>query len=200
MIIRENHAVIDALVEVFEIGGGVGDAIAVIEKTIGASTDSALIKRRNRRIQLENEILLSDYSTFNAIEVVGNAKAVATPTQTITDLEPIELIPGTSRIYSRNELVLPSNPSPTQVKNLAREIMNNKLQADKMQFGKVTEQTKKSITELYEQITNALRIYENTDKAKTGIERDFEAKVSTSGKNRSTTGINCRIMSRYSGS
>jgi hypothetical protein len=176
MIIRENHAAIDAVVDVFEIGGGVGDAIAVIEKTIGASTDSALITRRNRRVQLENEILLKDYSTFNAIEAIGNAKAVATPTQTV-DLEPIELIPGTSRIYTRNELVLPSNPSPTQVKNLAREIMNNKLQADKVQFGKVTEQTKKAVTDLYEQITEALRLYENTEKAKAGIERDFESTV-----------------------
>lgn len=181
LVIRENTAAIDALVDVFKSGGGVGDAISAIERTVSSSPDSAFMMRRQRRIQLESEIQHHDSSTFNAIDAINNAKSLATPTQDALDLEPIEYIKGTSRIFTREELVLPINPSPSQVKILAREIMNDKLQADKLQHGKVTERTTKEIAALYQQISSSLRIYEISEEAKIGIEKDFESPLPSAG-------------------
>ena len=176
MIIREHASAIDGLVEVFETGGGVGDAIAVIERNVAAaSPNSALTLRRTRRIKLESEVKQRDFSTYNAIEAIGNAKLLATPGPDPEDLEPIELIKGTSRTYTRAELILPPNPSPSQVKTLAREIMMNRLQADEVQHGKASERTKKDITTLYEQVSAALQVYENTEEAKIGVAKDFES-------------------------
>ena len=175
MVIRENTAAIEALVEVFKSGGGVGDAISAIERTVSSSPESAFMMRRQKRLQVESEIQLQDSSTFNAIDAVNNAKSLATPAQDALDLGPIEYIKGTSRIYTREELVLPINPSPSQVKILAREIMNDMIQADKLQHGKVTERTTKEIAALYQQISSCLRIYEITEEAKIGIAKDFES-------------------------
>ena len=182
MIIRENRAAINALVEVFESGGGVGDAIAAIERTISMNPELALITRRNRRLKLESEALKRDFSTFNAITAVNSAKSLQTPKIDSVLLDEIEMIPGTDRIYSRAELILPNNPSPSQVKILAREIMNNKLQADKTYYGKVSERTKKEIAALYEQVSSALRVYESTPEAVLGYEKDFESAPLSKGK------------------
>lgn len=186
LVIRENIAAIDALVEVFKSGGGVGDAIAAIERTVTSAPDSAFMIRRQKRLQVESEILIQDSSTFNAIDAINNAKALATPAQDALDIGPIEYIKGTSRIYTREELVLPINPSPSQVKVLAREIMNDKLQADKLQHGKVTERTTKEIAALYQQISSCLRIYETSEEAKMGIAKDFESPLPTAGGQYST--------------
>ena len=43
LVIRENTAAIDALVDVFKSGGGVGDAISAIERTVSSSPDSAFM-------------------------------------------------------------------------------------------------------------------------------------------------------------
>ena len=182
MIIRENRAAINALVEVFESGGGVGDAIAAIERTISMNPELALITRRNRRLKLESEALKRDFSTFNAITAVNSAKSLQTPKIDSVLLDEIEMIPGTDRIYSRAELILPNNPSPSQVKILAREIMNNKLQADKTYYGKVSERTKKEIAALYEQVSSALRVYESTPEAVLGYEKDFESAPLSKGE------------------
>jgi hypothetical protein len=185
MIIREHASAIDGLVEVFETGGGVGDAIAVIERNVAAAApNSALMMRRNRRIKLESEVKQRDFSTYNAIEAIGNAKLLATPAPDPEDLEPIELIKGTSRTYTRAELVLPPNPSPAQVKTLAREIMMNRLQADEVQHGKASERTKKEITTLYEQVSAALQVYENTEEAKIGVDKDFDSPPLAKGRSR----------------
>ena len=137
--------------------------------------------RRQKRLQVESEIQHHDSSTFNAIDAVNNAKSLATPAQDALDLGPIEYIKGTTRIYTREELVLPINPSPSQIKILAREIMNDKIQADKLQHGKVTERTTKDIAALYQEISGCLRIYEITEEAKLGIAKDFESPLPSAG-------------------
>lgn len=197
MIIRENGAAISALVEVFESGGGVGDAILAIENTVSKNQELAVTTRRNRRLKIEADLLQKDYSTFNAIVAINNAKSVSTPTVDTVLTDEIELIPGTTRIHTRSELILPTNPSVAQVKTLARDIMNNKLQADKIYYGKVSERTKKEIAVLYEQVSCALRIYENSPEAVLGYERDFESPPLSKGTVLCCTLLYCPVLHCY---
>lgn len=184
MIIRENAACIDAIVEVFESGGGVGDAILVIEQMVTSNPASPLMIRKAARQKVEAEALEKDYSTYKALAALNVAKVVATPTPATAaiDLEEIEHIPGTTRTYTRAELILPPNPSPSQVKILAREVMSHMILADRMSNGKVSEKTKKEIAALFEQVSTALKIYELTEEAAMGAEKDFESAVSLKSK------------------
>jgi hypothetical protein len=70
-----------------------------------------------------------------------------------------------------------------QVKKLASEIMNMKLQGDMMINGKVSKKTKEEIKKLFEDTTKALSKYENTPEASKGIENDEESVAPGQKKN-----------------
>lgn len=114
LIIRESIEAIDALVEVFMMGGGVGDAVAAIERT--TSPENAVSKRRNIRLAQQAEKRVKSSSSYTAITAVNNAKLVATPKPEGIDSWEIEEIKGTTLI-TKEEILLPKDPSPQQVNN-----------------------------------------------------------------------------------
>jgi hypothetical protein len=72
--------------------------------------------RRARRLEAEERKLRKKKSVFKALDAVLRARQVATPRPDADMVGPIEYIKGTDRIYTKEELILPLNPKPEEVK------------------------------------------------------------------------------------
>ena len=134
LILREVEATgaVDAVAGAFAAGGGVGDAIHALEAALAAvpaHARPAAARRaaRERRESVDADVQRTVCSTFQALQTLAAARATATPAPESFDMDPIEHIKGTDRIYTREELILPRNPSPEQVRLYQTRVMAPRL-------------------------------------------------------------------------
>ena len=160
---------------VFQSGGGVGDAIVALETCISAVPLDAMTTRKWERLESEAiEQKRDSFSVFNTLHAIHRGALTPTPLPDSVSLGPIEYINGTDRIIPLEELILPRNPSPGQVKQLTRDVMMYRMNADKAAFnGKVSQATKKYMELLSSQVAAALKVYEGTAAAAAGSAKDF---------------------------
>ena len=160
---------------VFQSGGGVGDAIKALESCISAVPLEAMTARKWERLETEAiEQKRDAFSVFNTLNVIHRGAITPTPLPDSLSLGPIEYINGTDRIIPLEELILPRNPSPGQVKQLTRDVMMYYMNTDKAALnGRVSSKTRKHMEELSTQVANALKVYEGTAAEAAGYAKDF---------------------------
>ena len=135
------------------------DGIVPLGSVDFATPMRAVDIRRAHRLEKEARAQKKSSSVFKALEAVLRARQVATPSPEVDDVGPIEYIKGTDRIYTKEELILPRNPSPEQVKELARDIMTMKMNGELKLYGRVTPQTQTEVKLLAASVSAALRVY-----------------------------------------
>ena len=120
----EKSGALDEVVKVFLSGGGVGDAILALENSIAKDPLIYVDLRKSLRQQQEAQIQQENaFSVMNTLQVINAAKFTATPAPDSINMDAVEYIPGTDRVYRHDELILPRTPSVEQVKALARDVM-----------------------------------------------------------------------------
>ena len=126
LILREAHATgaVDAVRAAFAAGGGVGDAIRALESCVAkvpvderpaVARRTALAAARERAADAAERN--NEFSAYFTLQTLAAARA--TPTPAPESFDAIEYIKGTDRVYTREELILPRNPSPAQVEGTA---------------------------------------------------------------------------------
>jgi len=161
LVLRENAKALEAATERLAAGGGVGDMAMAIEAVLPAVHPAKM--RQAAREQKQKETLAAQSAPSKALEVLMRARHVSTPlaaTEEKEEEEEIELIPGTTRVYTKEELVLPPNPSIWEVRELAKEVMNNKYKQDIRRLGKISHQTRQEVQEISNTVMEALKVYQ----------------------------------------
>ena len=162
MILRENQDAYQSALKVIKSGGDLGEALLAADSAF--SLQNPVFKRREDRLARENaaEKLSADatdtqISYAEMINLILRAKA--TPTPVIEADKPHELIPGTDRIYTREELILRPNPSAEDVKELTQELMQMRIALDRDENGRVPPQTRDYVQNLAADVNHALQIF-----------------------------------------
>lgn len=157
LILREvGSKVLDAVVEVFENGGGVGDAIFAIEANLPDNymNASPTATRYQIRKMTEESFSRSKRSIVSTLATILEARAIPNDEAAINDSE-ISLIPGTDRTFTRDELILRSNPSMADVDECAKTLMHLLSKVDKKKFGRVQRETHMKIKDIASQVMDA---------------------------------------------
>lgn len=156
LILKEvGHKVLDAVQEVFENGGGVGDAIFSIESNLPDNfmIASPTSTRRHIRKMTEETIAKSRRSIVPTLSTILEARAVPVVESLISDSE-ISLIQGTDRLYTKNELILRTNATMAEVDDCAKTLMHLMTKVDKIKTGRVQPQTQKKIKDIATKVLN----------------------------------------------
>lgn len=163
IILRENRGAYESALKVIEGGGDVGEAILAVDSTF--TSDHPVFRRKADRLSRGADRQTAslgafDYSQLSYAEMIGLVlKAKGTPTPEVEADQPHELIPGTDRIYTREELILKPNPSAEDVKELAQELMQMRIALDRDENGRVPAQTREYIHNLAADVNNALHLF-----------------------------------------
>lgn len=170
LILKEvGHKVLDAVQEVFENGGGVGDAIFSIEANLPDNfmTASPTSTRRHIRKMTEETIAKSRRSIVPTLSTILEARAVPEVESPIIDSE-ITLIQGTDRLYTKNELILRTNATMAEVDDCAKTLMHLMAKVDKIKTGRVQPQTQMKIKEIATKVLNA-KLSKEVDKVESEV-------------------------------
>lgn len=157
LILKEvGSNVLEAVVEVFERGGGVGDAIFAIEANLPADymTKSPTATRHQIRKMTEDAFCKARKSIVPTLKTILDARLIPDEEEPITDDE-IKLIPGTDRSYTVKELILRPNPTMADVDECAKTLMYLLQKFDKKKYGKVLPETNKRIKDVASQVLTA---------------------------------------------
>jgi len=195
LILKEvGSKVLDAVVEVFETGGGVGDAIFAIEANLPDNYMSAspTATRYQIRKMTEESFSRSRRSVVSTLSTILEARAIPDDEAAITDSE-ISLIPGTDRTFTKDELILRPNPSMADVDECVKTYMHLLSTVDKKKFGKVQRETQMKIKDIASQVMNAKLALE-IDKVENEIIKDqvLQAEI-----NKEISGINYDTKAAY---
>jgi hypothetical protein len=195
LILKEvGSKVLDSVVEVFENGGGVGDAIFAIEANLPDNymNASPTATRYQIRKMTEESFSRSRRSVVSTLATILEARAIPNDEAAINDSE-ISLIPGTDRTFTRDELILRPNPSMADVDECAKTLMHLLSKVDKKKFGRVQRETHMKIKDIASQVMNAKLVLE-INKVENEIINDqiLQAQV-----NKEISGINYDTKAAY---
>ena len=196
LILKEvGSKVLDAVTEVFEKGGGVGDAIFAIEANLPAEymNASPTATRRQIRKMTEDSFSKSKRSVVSTLSTILEAKSVQIINEdAITDAE-IALIPGTDRKYTKDELILRPMATIAEVDDCAKTLMHLMQLVDKKKYGKVQRETQMKMRDIASQLVNAKLALE-INKVENEI---IEEQVSISEANKQLSGISFDTVTVY---
>ena len=175
LALKENDAALAAATAALLEGGGVGDVIIAMEANMPV-VHPAYMRQQTRQAR-EREAQKLELAPSRALSTlvrarkivnagassVGNGGATMTVDEEAAALGVdgvIELIPGTSRTYTREEIILPPNPSVWEVREVTKEVMNFKYKRDLAKFGRVTPRTRQEVQKINDDVMAALKVYQ----------------------------------------
>lgn len=148
LILREvGMSTINKVAQMMSANAGVGDIVVALEEILNSGQYmSELASRHNSRLQEEAFDLMSESYVSPIINTIIRSKRIMrSQDQSQVNEDTIEHIPGTTRMYTKNELYLREDAWADEVAQFAKDFMNMKIKQDMEEFGKVLPKTKEEI-------------------------------------------------------
>ncbi len=155
LVLKESGVALGAATTKLKAGVGIGDMVEAIEYCLDSPHPA--LRRQSMKREVENHKIKSTLAPSRVLATIIRARELSR--DIAQEEEDIELIPGTSRIYTKEELVLPPEPNEWEIREVAKQVMNNKYQADLSKIGRVSPRTRQEVNELSQQVTAALIKY-----------------------------------------
>jgi len=151
LVLKESSSALGAATTKLKTGAGIGDMVEAIEYYL--KSPHPALNRQRLKEGVEDHKFNTKLAPSRILAMIIRARELS---RDIHQDEEIELIPGTSRMYTKEELVLPPQPSEWEIREVAKQVMNNKYKSDMSKLGRISSTTREEVSLLSQQLTLAL--------------------------------------------